>query len=425
LRGYFCLLRKTATLVRVDISQGYLPIYTTNRPVFSSTAKPVKMKSILLLAFTLYLLPAFAQHATNIQQLDGKIVPSQIIQTRMQKIVDSAKLAGLQVAIVNNNSTVWTQSFGYKDIENQQKLNDSTVMYAASLTKPVSGYIFMRLMEKGLFSLDKPVRDYLKKPIADYPKWKDLADDTIAFNQITPRMLLSHSAGLPVLRQLYGNKTNLIAKPGEKFYYSNEGINLLGFMIEEHTGKKLEDIAREEVFVPLQMSRTSMIWEQSFENNFSFAYFRDGKKYGSERRESSRAAGSMTTTAQDYARFMINLMKEQGLKKSSYQQLLSPQIFVKSKRGFGPLRDSLTHENDAIKLAWGLGIGLFQSPYGKGIFHTGHGDANQNYAVAFPDKGIAVIMLSNSENFETVSAELLKVCIGDKYSPLQWLGHGK
>jgi CubicO group peptidase (beta-lactamase class C family) len=383
------------------------------------------MRPILTIFYTFFLLPVFSQKATTIKQLNGQTVSSASVQKRVQQIVDRAKLAGLQVAIVNDNKITWTASFGFKDIENQQKLNDSTVMYAASLTKPVSGYIFMRLVEKGIFNLDKPVRYYLKKPIAEYPKWKDLADDTVSFNLITPRMLLSHSAGLPVLRQLYGNTTNLIAKPGEKFYYSNEGINLLGFLIEEHTGKKLEDIAREEVFAPLRMPRTSMIWQQSFENNFSFAYFKDGKKYGSERRESSRAAGSMTTTAQDYARFMINLMKEQGLKKSSYQQLLSPQIFVKSKRGFGPLRDSLTNENDAIKLAWGLGIGLFQSPYGKAFFHTGHGDANQNYAVAFPEKGIAVIMLSNSENFETVSAQLLEACIGDKYSPLQWLGHGR
>jgi len=262
-------------------------------PAFiSSTAKPTDMRLLLTIVCSFLLLPVFSQKATGIKQLNGKTVSSTSIQKRVQQIVDSAKLAGLQVAIVNDNKIIWTESFGFKDIENQQKLNDSTVMYAASLTKPVSGYIFMRLAEKGIFSLDKPVRDYLKKPIAEYPKWKDLADDTAAFNRITPRMLLSHSAGLPVLRQLYGNKTNLIAKPGEKFYYSNEGINLLGFMIEEYTGKKLEDIASEEVFAPLQMPRTSMIWEHSFENNFSFAYFKDGKKYGSERRESSRAAGS-------------------------------------------------------------------------------------------------------------------------------------
>lgn len=380
-------------------------------------------KLLLILTCVLCIHPVFAQQTARIKHIDGKSVSTGSITTRLQQLVDSVKIAGLQVAIINGNKTVWTGSFGYKDIENQQRLNDSTVMYAASLTKPVAGYIFLRLAEKGIFSLDKPVHLYLKKPIGEYPKWKDLADDTASFNLITPRMLLSHSSGLPVLRQLYGNKTNLIAKPGEKFYYSNEGINLLGFMIEEYTGRKLEDIAREEVFGPLQMDHTSMIWEKSFEKNFSFAYFKDGKKYGSERRETSRAAGSMTTTASDYARFFINLMTEKGLKKTSYQQMLSPQIRVTSKRGFGPLRDSATHENDAIKLSWGLGIGLFQSPYGKGFFHTGHGDANQNYAVAFPEKGIAVVLLSNSENFERVSAQIVKACIGDSYSPLRWLGH--
>ncbi|MGN6421523.1 MAG: serine hydrolase domain-containing protein [Pseudobacter sp.] len=380
-------------------------------------------KLLLILTCSFCLSYSFAQKSTRIKQLNGQSVSTASIQKKLEKLVDSAKIAGLQVAIINGNKTVWTSSFGYKDIENKQRLNDSTVMYAASLTKPVASYIFLRMAENGIFNLDTPVHTYLKKTIGEYPKWKDLAADTVSFNLITPRMLLSHSSGLPVLRQLYGNKTNLIAKPGEKFYYSNEGINLLGFMMEEYTGKKLEDLAREEVFVPLQMSHTSMIWDKTFENNFSYAYFKDGKKYGSERRETSRAAGSMSTTADDYAKFYSNLMKEKGLNRASYQQMLSPQIRVTSKRGFGPLRDSATHENDAIRLSWGLGIGLFQSPYGTGFFHTGHGDANQNYAVAFPEKGIAVVLLSNSENFEKVSYLIVKACIGDSYSPLRWLGH--
>ncbi|MFC3158016.1 serine hydrolase domain-containing protein [Chryseobacterium arachidis] len=287
----------------------------------------------------------------------------------------------------------------------------------------MSAYIFIRLVDRGIFSLDQPVYKYLKKPIGDYTKWKDLAHDSKSFNQITPRMLLSHSSGLPVLRQLYGNKVNLIAKPGEKFYYSNEGINLLGFMIEEYTGKKLEEIMNEEIFGPLEMRHTSMIWEDRFTDNFSNAYFKDGKKYGSERRESSRAAGSMSTTAKDYANFMINLMKRKGLTDKNYLQMLKPQIMVKSKRGFGPLKDSITNENDEIRLAWGLGVGLFASPFGKAFFHTGHGDANQNYAVAFPENGTAVVILSNSENFEKNNAKILKLCIGDTYSPLKWLGH--
>jgi CubicO group peptidase (beta-lactamase class C family) len=194
-------------------------------------------------------------------------------------------------------------------------------------------------------------------------------------------------------------------------------------MIEEFTGKKLEVIAREEAFDPLQMNHTGMIWEKKFEDNFSYAYFKDGKKYGSERRESSRAAGSMSTTANDYAQFVINLMKKKGLSSKSYRQMFLPQIMVKSKRGFGPLKDSITNENDTIRLAWGLGIGLFDSPFGKVFFHTGHGDANQNFAVAYPKAGTAVIILSNSENFEKYNAQILKLCIGDTYSPLRWLGH--
>lgn len=365
----------------------------------------------------------FSQNKIQIRQLNGKKIDARILEQKLKRLVDSAKIAGLQVTIVNHNKIVYSSSFGFKDIENKKKLNDSTVMYAASLTKPVSAYIFMRLVDKGIFNLDQPVYTYLKKSIGEYDKWKDLADDIASFKLITPKMLLSHTSGLPVLRQLYGNKVNLIAKPGEKFYYSNEGINLLGFMIEEVTGKKLEGIAREEVFDPLHMPHTGMIWQKNFENNFSFAYFKNGKKYGSERRENSRAAGSMSTTANDYANFMINLMKEKGLSSSSYSQMFLPQIIVKSKRGFGPLKDSLTTDNDAIKLAWGLGIGVFDSPFGKAFFHTGHGDANQNYAVAYPKTGTAVIILSNSENFEKNNAQILKLCIGDTFSPLKWLGH--
>ncbi|WEK70443.1 MAG: serine hydrolase [Candidatus Chryseobacterium colombiense] len=381
------------------------------------------MKKLFTLLFLVWIFPLIAQKNIKIRHLNGKTIDSQILQQRLARLVDSAKIAGLQIAIVNHNKVIYSSSFGYKDIENKKKLNDSTVMYAASLTKPVSAYIFMRLVEKGIFSLDQPVYKYLKKSIGEYAKWKDLAEDSESFNLITPRMLLSHSSGLPVLRQLYGNKVNLIAKPGEKFYYSNEGINLLGFIIEEYTGKKLEDIAQEEVFEPLQMKHTDMIWQSKFEDNFSNAYFKDGKKYGSERRESSRAAGSMSTTANDYANFMINLMKKKGLSGETYLEILKPQIMVKSKRGFGPLKDSITNENDVINLAWGLGVGLFSSPFGKAFFHTGHGEANQNYAVAFPEIGTAVVILSNSENFEKNNAQILKLCIGDTYSPLRWLGH--
>ena len=379
-------------------------------------------KLMLAIAFCLGLTASNAQNAKTIKQLNGRTVSTEALTARLNQLLDSAEVAGLQVLILNNRKPVWAKSFGFKDVERQMPLNDSTVMYAASLTKAVFGYLFMRLVDKGILDLDKPIRDYLKLPISEYPKWKQLGEDTVSFDKITPRMILSHSSGMPVLRAVYGDQLRLITKPGEKFYYSNEGMNLLGFVLEEYTGKSLKVWTTEEVFGPLQMKRTSMVWEPDFENNFSYAYYKDGKKYGSERRESTRAAGSMTTTATDYAKFVANLMERKGLSKKGYDQLLSPQILVKSKRGFGPLKDTLTTDNDRIQLAWGMGIGLFKSADGPAFFHTGRGEANVNYMVAYPSKGIAVVLLSNSENYEKIYGAVLEACIGDKNSPLTWLG---
>lgn len=382
-------------------------------------------KLILSIAFCLGLTASNAQQARTIKQLNGRIISTETLTARLNHLLDSAKVTGLQLVILNNKKPVWAKSFGLKDVERQMPLNDSTVMYAASLTKAVFGYLFMRLVDQGILDLDKPIRDYLKLPISQYPKWQQLGEDTASFNKITPRMILSHSSGMPVLRSVYENKLRLIAKPGEKFYYSNEGMNFLGFVVEEYTGKSLKEWTQKEVFGPLQMKHTSMVWEPEFEKNFSYAYYKDGKKYGSERRESTRAAGSMTTTAADYAKFVANLMNRKGLSKKAYHQLLSPQILVKSKRGFGPLKDTLTTDNDRIKLGWGMGIGLFSSPDGPAFFHTGRGEANVNYMVAYPDKGVAVVLLSNSENYERVYAAILEACIADKNSPLAWLGHPK
>lgn len=379
-------------------------------------------KLMLAIAFCLGLTASNAQNAKTIKQLNGRTTSTEALTARLNQLLDSAEVAGLQVVILNNKKPVWAKSFGFKDVERQMPLNDSTVMYAASLTKAVFGYLFMRLVDKGILDLDKPIRDYLKLPITEYPKWKQLGEDTVSFDKITPRMILSHSSGMPVLRAVYGDQLRLIAKPGEKFYYSNEGMNLLGFVLEEYTGKSLKVWTTEEVFGPLQMKRTSMVWEPEFEKNFSYAYYKDGKKYGSERRESTRAAGSMTTTATDYAKFVANLMERKGLSKKGYDQLLSPQILVKSKRGFGPLKDTLTTDNDRIQLAWGMGIGLFKSADGPAFFHTGRGEANVNYMVAYPNKGIAVVLLSNSENYEKIYGAVLEACIGDKNSPLTWLG---
>lgn len=170
------------------------------------------------------------------------------------------------------------------------------------------------------------------------------------------------------------------------------------------------------------MDHTSFVWQPSFDSDYALGYMASGKLYGAEKRESARAAGSMNTIATDYAKFIIALMQQQGVGKKLFNQMFTPQIRVNTKRGFGPLRDTITTENDNIQLSWGLGVGLIKTPYGRALFHTGHNEGWHNYFVAYPEKKTAVILMSNSLNFGHVGDKLLQETIGDAGAPLKWLG---
>lgn len=99
-------------------------------------------------------------------------------------------------------------------------------MTAASLTKPVFATMVMQLVDEHVIELDKPVYEYLPKPLPEYPAYKDLADDR-RFKQITMRILLDHTSGFPNWRWLMDDKKlRIYFMPGSKFAYSWEGIDL-------------------------------------------------------------------------------------------------------------------------------------------------------------------------------------------------------
>jgi CubicO group peptidase (beta-lactamase class C family) len=358
----------------------------------------------------------------RIKKLDGSSISGIELDSGIQHIVDAAKIMGLCVVILQKDKVAYQQFFGYKNSETKQKPTPETVWYAASFTKPVVAYLCLKLVDQGQFDLDRPVLSYLKKPIAEYEKFKDLAQEP-NFAKVTPRMLLSHSSGLPILRGFYQEKLNLITEPGTRFYYSNEGMNLLGLTVEEATGKNLQILAKELVFDPLGMKRTGLIWQPAFESDYAIGHNAQGEPLGAQKRTSVRAAGSMVTTALDYAQFVNALLQKQGLSKAAYQQYFQPQIAVGSKAGFGPNRDVFDNAFQSMQLAWGLGWGLFQSPAGFAFFHSGNTEGWQNYVVAYPKKKTAIILMSNTDNFEAVADQLLALDIGDRYSPVKWLGY--
>lgn len=378
------------------------------------------MKQYLLIlstACTFYM--ANAQNAQLITQLNGKTIKPQNLSTDLQQIVDTGHITGLSVAIIQNAQTVYAHTFGFKNLEKQEKMDTNTVIYAGSFTKPFFSALFLQLVDKGIFELDKPIVQYLKRPIETYPKWQTLAHEK-DLNKITARMILSHSSGMPILRYIYGDSLYLIAKPGEKFYYSNEAYNFLGFIVEEFTVKTLDNWAKELIFGPLGMQHSGLVWHPEFKANHATGHDPDGKVLGVQVKETAKGAGSLVTTASDYGKFLTALFNKQFLSENLTNEMLKPHIKITSKRGFGPLRDTLSNQFTAMNFSCTLGMKCFDTPYGKAYAHGCHLEGWQSYWVVFPQKNTTLILMSNSDNLEKNIYNLLEKTIGDVYSPMEW-----
>jgi CubicO group peptidase (beta-lactamase class C family) len=372
----------------------------------------------------LLLLSIGTAHAQSkyITQLDGTRLSTTRVDSIITTLMAKADVTGLNLGIINNNKIAYVKSYGLKNVETAQPIDTATIFYGASFSKAVFGYLVMQLVQEGKINLDKPVYEYLDKPIPDYPNYKDLAGDD-RWKLISARHCLSHTTGFPNWRWANpkGNgKLEIFFTPGARYAYSGEGLVLLQLVVEKITGRSLEELMKEKVFQPTGMTRTSYLWQQEFENNYALGYNEDGKVLAKKKRTSTNAAGSMETTIADYSRFISAVMQGKGLSKQSFKEMVSPQVSINSFRQFPSLRTDTTTDNNKIHLSYGLGWGVLTSPYGKAFFKEGHDDGWEHYNINFIDKGTGIIIMTNSSNGESIFKEVLEKIIGDMSTPWQW-----
>jgi CubicO group peptidase (beta-lactamase class C family) len=362
-----------------------------------------------------------AQELT-VTRLDGtKISPTQIDAT-VTRLMDEARVTGVGIAVWNDGKIVYLKAYGVRDKEKHLPLTPDSVMTAASLTKPAFATMAMQLAHDRVIELDKPIYQYLPKPLPDYPVYNDLADDP-RYKRITMRMLLDHTTGFPNWRRFTDDKKlKIYFQPGSRFAYSGEGISLAQMVVETVTKKSGNELMSKYVFQPAGMTRTSMVWEQRFEGDYANGYDEDGKSLGPERRQRGDAAGSMQTTLRDYARFAQAVLNGTIPDKKEREAMLSPQIPIMSKHEFPTLAEETTTENRAIRLSYGLGWGLYSTTYGWAFFKEGHDDGWRHYVVCFDKPKAGMLIMTNSSNGEDIYSALLENVIGDTFTPLEWEG---
>jgi CubicO group peptidase (beta-lactamase class C family) len=383
------------------------------------------MKKYLPFAIILFLISqaAFAQ-SKLVKRPDGKTITISAIDSIAKKLMDTAGVTGLQLGLINNNKIAYLNSYGYKNKATNQLNDTSTCFYAASLAKPLFAYIVMQLVDEGRIDLDKPIYKYLPKPLPDYDNYKDLAGDD-RWKLITARNCLTHSTGFPNWREFNphdNKKLEIFFKPGERYAYSGEGIYLLQLVVETVTGQPLETLAQQRVFKPLGMTHTSYVWQPAFESDYAWGHDMNGDTLAKYKNPRSNAAGSMETTIADYTRFMVAVMQGKGLSAKAKNEMLTAQIAIYSKRQFPSLNADTTNQNRPIKLSYGLGWGIFTSPYGKVFFKEGHGDGWVHYVISFPDQQFALLIMSNNANGESIFKELIEKITGVTI-PWYWEGY--
>lgn len=333
---------------------------------------------------------------------------------------------GLALAIVEGGKVSTVQTWGIRNAKSDP-LTPQTVMYGASLTKAVFAYTVMQLVDEGRIDLDVSIAQYLPKPLPEYADegrkyaaWQHLAGDD-RWRKLTPRILLTHSAGFSNFGFLEPDGTlKFHFDPGARYAYSGDGLILLQFVLERGLGLDVGKEMQRRVFERFAMPNTSMMWRADFANNLADGWKADGGTEPHDERSKTRAAGSMDTTIADFANFAAAYVRGEGLSAASRAELTRPQLPINTISQFPSLQAEAPLSKRHAGLASGLGLIRFTGPQGPGFQKGGHNDSTGNTWICLERGQRCVVLLSNDVRAEALFPGIVNLILGETGMPWSW-----
>ncbi|HEV7374777.1 MAG TPA: serine hydrolase domain-containing protein, partial [Pyrinomonadaceae bacterium] len=244
----------------------------------------------------------------------------------IQKLLDENKIPALGIGVIRGGKLTGIKVFG--EIKKGETAPFNTIFNVASLTKPITAMVALRLASAGKLNLDEPLDKYWIDPdIKDDPRHKKL----------TTRLVLSHQTGFANWRWLNKSKKLEFAfEPGAKYQYSGEGFEYLRKALEEKFKKPLAKMADELIFKPLEMRDTRFVWDANM-NEARFAVGSDakGNPYKINKNTKANAADNLLTTVEDYGKFLVAVMNRDGLSKDVFDEMIRHQVKTKDDKYFG------------------------------------------------------------------------------------------
>lgn len=272
-----------------------------------------------------------------------------------EKWLKENKVPALGIGIITDGKLKQIKVFG--ELKKDVTAPYNTIWNVASLTKPVTAIVTLKLVSLGKWDLDEPLYKYWTDP--------DIANDPNT-KLLTTRIILSHQTGFPNWRNMNeSKKLDFKFKPGTKYQYSGEGFEYLRRALEKKFHKTLDQLASELIFEPLKMTDTKFVWNDKADNSrFAIGYDNKGNAHEPTKNKTANAADDLLTTIEDYGTFLCSVMNSDGLSKKVFDDMNSHQVTTKKDKYFG------------------LGFEIYD--LGNGNYALSHGGA---------DKGVQTIFL--------------------------------
>jgi len=281
----------------VDVGGGYLAIFgapgsVARIVVSSSSTKP----SSSLPSYT-------AEQTARIAEAGRKAAES---------VMKASGGSALTAALVDESGVVWVEQFGLADKETKSAANANTMFGIGSVSKMFAAASAMILVDRNLVNLDAPLSMYLPEFTMADPRYKD----------ITVRMILNHSAGLPgadlrnaatlvpytelANQALQSLKTERLKHaPGFMSVYANDGFSLAELLVEAVSGIRFTDFARREIFAPLGMEHSRYPMEKFPDESYAHVYA--GEEAAPWYFLNMYGTGALYSTPTDMAKFAMML----------------------------------------------------------------------------------------------------------------------
>jgi CubicO group peptidase (beta-lactamase class C family) len=303
------------------------------------------------------------------------------------------RLPSIAVAVARDGRIIWEEAFGWADTEKRVPATPHTMYSLASISKPITATGLMILKERGRIELDRPINEYLGEA--------KIAVRVGNPAEATVRRVANHTAGLPLHYQFfyedesyrapsrdetirrYGNS---VTAPGERFQYSNLGYGVLDHVITRVSGRNYADFMREEVFLPLGLTHTSVNIGPGLEKYQAIRYNGDGTPIPFY--DFDHPGGSAVyASAHDLVRFgMFHLKTHLPDQKAILKDETIDEMH-KATSDMGPNT--------------GYGIGWITNEYPGGRRSVDHGGGMAGVSTSlriYPAEKIAIVVLSNASS---------------------------